>query len=415
MKDLIRYASAALLAGNAVGFAPPSLEPFLADFPDVHISLEGRSRIKAHNFSVPVDHFHNETKYEPHSDKFYDLRYWLDTSSYRPGGPVIVLHSGEFDSEGRLQYLDHGIANILAKATGGVALVMEHRYYGTSWPVQNTTTENMRFLDTEQALADTAYFAQHITFPGLEHVNLTSHHAPWIIYGGSYAGALAAFARKLYPDVFWGGISSSGVPMVIEDFWQYNEAFRYFAPEGCSEAVQKLIHVVDNILTSGKRDEVNRLKTLCHLDELEDDEFGTVISRLHGGLQGTNWDPRLDNPDMGYYCGAVTSTALLFASTAHLRDAARHFVELGGYGKEVDTLSMQFLNFLGTIRNRVKEDGKERCLRKTQKQCYSIRHSEVGDSLLQGLGKSWMYQTCTQYVYNFFFFLFKIQPCCIGY
>lgn len=403
MKAVFRYASAALLAGQAAALGPGVVMPFLQNNVEVpsdpKLSEEGSSRIKAYNLSVPVDHFHNESKYEPHSDDFFNLRYWLDTSFYRPGGPVIVLHSGEFTSEGRLPYLEHGIANILANATGGVALVMEHRYYGTSWPVPNTTLENMRFLDTEQALADTAYFAQHVTFPGLEHVNLTSEHAPWVIYGGSYAGAFAALTRKLYPDVYWGGISSSGVPMVIEDFWQYFEAFRYFAPEGCSEVTQKLVHVVDNILFSGKRDEVCRLKELFHLGELEDDEFGSAITAGSHGLQGTNWDPAEDNADLGYYCAAVTSTAQLFASTRHLHDAARHFVKLGGYGHEVDVLEKQFVNFLGTVRDRVKKNMKS-CEGKSQRECFSNRFSKVGDGIEEGFIKSWTYQTCTQYVWN---------------
>jgi hypothetical protein len=41
------------------------------------------------------------------------------------------------------------------------------RYYGTSFPVPDLSTENMRFLTTAQALADEAYFAQHVKFSGL--------------------------------------------------------------------------------------------------------------------------------------------------------------------------------------------------------------------------------------------------------
>ena len=84
-------------------------------------------------------------------------------------------------------------------------------------------TENLRFLTTEQALADTAYFAKHVRFKGLEKygANLTAPHAAYIAYGGSYAGAFVAFLRKLYPDVYYGAIASSGVTEAIWDYWAY--------------------------------------------------------------------------------------------------------------------------------------------------------------------------------------------------
>ena len=62
----------------------------------------------AHNFSVPVDHFHNESRYAPHSDESFNLRYWFDASNYKPGGPVIVLQSGETSGVGRLPFLEKG-------------------------------------------------------------------------------------------------------------------------------------------------------------------------------------------------------------------------------------------------------------------------------------------------------------------
>jgi len=64
---------------------------------------------------------------------------------------------------------------------------VEHRYYGKSFPYSDISTEHLRFLTTDQALADTAYFAKNAKFAGIKE-NLASPNAPWIIYGGSYAG-----------------------------------------------------------------------------------------------------------------------------------------------------------------------------------------------------------------------------------
>jgi hypothetical protein len=118
-----------------------------------------------------------------------DYRYWYDATYYKPGGPVITLCSGESPGPARLPYLQKGIVYQLAKATNGIGVILEHRYYGTSFPVPDLSVENLRFLTTEQALADTAYFAENIVFEGLEDLELTASDAPWIVYGGSYAGA----------------------------------------------------------------------------------------------------------------------------------------------------------------------------------------------------------------------------------
>ena len=164
---------------------------------------------------MPIDHFHNDSQYEPHTDETFNLRYWFDASYYAPGGPVIVLESGEDTGDDRLPFLQKGLLHQLAQATNGIGVVLEHRYYGQSFPTANLSTESLRFLTTDQALADTAYFAQNVVFPGLENETLTAPNAPYIAYGGSYAGAFVAFLRVLYPDVYFGAIGSSGVVEAI--------------------------------------------------------------------------------------------------------------------------------------------------------------------------------------------------------
>ena len=158
----------------------------------------------AYNLTVPIDHFHNESKYEPHSSGTFDLRYHFDATYYKKGGPVIVLEGGETSVEDRLPFLQKGIVAQLAKATNGIGVILEHRYYGTSFPTPDLSTENLRFLTTEQALADTAYFAKNVKFEGLEDQKLNAPDVPYIAYGGSYAGAFVAFLRILYPDVYFG-------------------------------------------------------------------------------------------------------------------------------------------------------------------------------------------------------------------
>ncbi len=138
-----------------------------------------------HTFKMPVDHFHNESRYEPHLDKTFKNRFWINDTYYRPGGPVIIQNSGELSGDFHLTDLQIGLHHELAKATNGLAVVLEHRYYGHSLPLYPRKTEDFRFLSVEQAMADQAYFAQNIVFPGLEHLNLTAPNTPWFAIGCS--------------------------------------------------------------------------------------------------------------------------------------------------------------------------------------------------------------------------------------
>lgn len=83
----------------------------------------GLPRFHGYWFRQPLDHFSN-------SSRTWRQRYWINTRHYvaNTSAPVIVLDGGETSGEDRLPFLDTGIVDILAKATGGVGVVLEHRY-----------------------------------------------------------------------------------------------------------------------------------------------------------------------------------------------------------------------------------------------------------------------------------------------
>lgn len=396
----------------------------------------------AHNLSVPIDHFHNDSLYEPHVDGSFPLRYWFDASHYVAGGPVILLAAGETSGADRLPFLRQGIAAQLARATHGVAVVLEHRYYGASFPLADLSTESLRFLRTEQALADTAYFARHVQFPGraLAHADLTpGSGAPWIVYGGSYAGAFAAFLRLLYPDVFWGAISSSGVTVAMHDYWQYFEAQRLFGPPSCINTTQTLIHAVDQILLAGRHadddddddqpqpqplrtqqqpfiadttDTIAQLKTVFGLGNLTyDDDFAALLSTGLEGWQDTNWDPKVSSPHFGWYCGNVTAPTLLFPALEAQRTVAQALLATTTYADDAATLSGALLNFAGWVRATYRCHGHGhgdghghghggRTRPRTQDECFGSRNATFyRQHDLSQHWRAWTYQYCTQWGY----------------
>lgn len=260
--------TAALTTGYAAQ-PPVELRKLITSTSLIRRDADPETLYTAYNLSVPIDHFQDKSAYEPHEDGTFPLRYWFDAQYYKDGGPVIVLQSGETSGIGRLGFLQKGLIHQLARATNGIAVVLEHRYYGTSWPVSDLSTENLRFLTTEQALADQAYFSQHVVFDGLEDKNLTAPNAAHIAYGGSYAGAFVAFLRTQYPEVYWGAIASSGVTEAIYDYWQYYEPIRIYGPPACVLATQEIVNVLDTVFMKNNTVLADQIKALFGLEELE--------------------------------------------------------------------------------------------------------------------------------------------------
>jgi len=305
----------------------------------------------AHNLTTPIDHFHNESRYEPHTNGTFDMRFWFDATYYKPGGPVIVLQSGETDAAGRLPYLQKGILNQLSKATHGIGVVLEHRYYGESFPTPDLSTKNMRFLTTQQALADEAYFAQNVKYPGLEkYGDLTSRTTAYIGYGGSYAGAFNAFLRVLYPNVFWGAISSSGVTKAIYDYWEYYDPVVQNAPQDCIATQKTFTHIVDNILIGTNENELTtQLKITFGMPNVTyNNDFANQLARGISWWQSLNWDPMVSNDEFYRYCANITDRKVQYPDTEALRSQASTLIEHGGYAVN-ETIVNQFLNFVGYI------------------------------------------------------------------
>ncbi len=192
------------LAAACVGFATAQVGP---------LDDNGRpTNYTAYNFTQLIDHFQNSSRYAPNTNATFVQRYWYDNTYYKPGGPIFLYIAGEVDGTTRFSNLQTGIIQILMNATGGLGVILENRFYGESYPFENSSTDNLRYLTTEQTIADNAYFAQHATFHNVTGgSNLTAPGQPWILYGGSLAGAQTAFSLVQYSPLLWGGIAASGV------------------------------------------------------------------------------------------------------------------------------------------------------------------------------------------------------------
>ncbi|ORX39182.1 serine carboxypeptidase S28-domain-containing protein [Kockovaella imperatae] len=263
---------------------------------------------EAHCFPQLKTHFNDEDK------STFCQRYWVDASNYKEGGPVFVLDGGETDGANRIPFLEKGILQILANATGGLSIVLEHRYYGESIFVDSLTTDNLRWLNNEEALEDSAYFIENFKLPksvlDVEADALSPKKTPWIYYGGSYAGARAAHMRVQYPHLVWGAIASSGVTHAQVEYSEYFQPIQKYGPVDCISALSDAITAVDSILDIGGP-AAHALKSLFGLAELSDDQdFASLLSTPLGFWQGQNWDPKVGTDGFENFCAALLEPSL---------------------------------------------------------------------------------------------------------
>ncbi len=342
---------------------------------------------------MPVDHFPNDSRYEPHSNGSFNLRYWFDASYYKAGGPVFILLGGETDGSERLPFLQKGIVHQIIKATNGLGVIMEHRYYGESFPTPDLTPENLRFLTTEQALADIDYLARNVKFEGVD-ADLTAPNTPWIVYGGSYAGAQAAFCRVAYPDTFWGAISSSGVTEAIYDYWQYFEPIRIFGPPDCIKGTQLLIDVVDKILMNdADNSTAQALKDAFGMGQVTDNrDFANQLTGVYG-WQSTNWDPASNSDGFWQYCNNITNET---PTNENLRPQVASLVSAAGYGQNTDVQNIvlgaiSWINI--TALSGWQQSGQSQNSYFTTLNATALQNYDVSNYN----GVSWNWQVCTEY------------------
>ncbi|AAW43974.1 conserved hypothetical protein [Cryptococcus deneoformans JEC21] len=320
-------------------------------------------------------------------------RYWVDASSYRPGGPIYLLDGGETSGEYRLPFLEKGILDILSNATGGLSVVLEHRYYGESVPVSSFSTDDLRFLNNAEALEDSAYFIENFKLPAslsnalpfeLEETAFHPNNTPWIYYGGSYAGARAAHMRVQYPNLVWGAIASSAVTHAQIDFPQYYDPIQEYGPPECISTLRRAIIFIDNILDHPRATGFPQLlKGLFGLGALEDDDFADVISSPLGYWQEKNWDPAVGSTEFYNFCDALTA---------------------GGAGTKIGLIRVpaSVLNYAKYI----KENIVSKCPRTPGEPdsdivvCFGTKDPEkFRETDLSQTWRLWLFQVCTQWGY----------------
>jgi pimeloyl-ACP methyl ester carboxylesterase len=218
-----------------------------------------------------LDHFDRSNK------EVFPQRYFVNTTYWSGDGPVFLCVGGEGPplTWQVLVASDHCNDMVeLAPQVGALMLALEHRYYGPSTPNHDYSNENLRFLSSEQALGDIAHFHSAMS----EKFKLTEANK-WVSFGGSYPGMMAAMARLRYPHLFHAAVSSSSPLQAAVEMVGYNEIVAESmaneivgGSQQCLEVIVEGHKAVGELLeTESGRRELEEKFNICTPNALDDE------------------------------------------------------------------------------------------------------------------------------------------------
>lgn len=229
-------------------------------------------------FTQPIDHS-NPSLGTFEQWYMYDDTYWKG-----PGSPVVFFTPGEVNASFYTSYLTtNRTTGVLAQEIGAAVVVVEHRYWGYSSPYEDLTTANLQYLTLTNAILDFTNFAKNVKLPFDVHGSSNAGAAPWVMMGGSYSGALAAWTESLAPGTFWAYHCSSGPVEAVADYWGYFLPVQEGMPKNCSKDVNLVIEHMDNVMATGTEQEIQDLKAMFGLENVE------YNSDVMGALEWAPW------------------------------------------------------------------------------------------------------------------------------
>ncbi|XP_014215127.1 putative serine protease K12H4.7 [Copidosoma floridanum] len=316
------------------------------------------------------------TQYLDHDDvvegRTWKQRYFMNSDYYKDGGPIFLMIGGEGPASGK--WMLEGAMIEYARDFGAMCFLLEHRYYGMSHPVSDLGVKNMKWLTSQQALGDLAYFINGMKG---EH-KLTNNK--WIVFGGSYPGSLAAWMRYKYPHLVHGAVSSSGPLLAKIDFQEYmivvEESLKTHS-QACVDAIANATSQVDLFLKH--RNGQQELEKLFHFCDPIDQGHTSQddIANLYETVAEYIADVVQYNKDNRN------------GSSISIDDVCDVMVD---QSKGIP------LQRLAKVISMLLEKNKDKCLDyKFNKMVDELRNLTWSEQEKEAGGRQWMYQTCTEF------------------
>ncbi|XP_026821107.1 putative serine protease K12H4.7 [Rhopalosiphum maidis] len=321
-------------------------------------------------FEQKLDHFN------PIDTRTWKQRYQMNLKYYKYGGPVFLHIGGE--DEISHNWMNGGAWIEYAQKCNALCFQLEHRYYGRSHPTDNLNTTNLLYLNIEQALADVAEFINTITN---ENENLL-FNAKWVVFGGSYAGNLAAWARMKYPHLIHAAVSSSSTLGAAIDYNEYyttaQTALSDYNPK-CASHIKEATGMINDYFKTndGAKYIDKKFKTCEHVDITNKKDLAQFFDNLAIPVALI----MQYNKDNRYYENVERSTVSIRTMCGIMLDKS-----LGNALERYSYLQ----RVLRTVSNRNCTVTKYQSILKAFKETsWKKQYVKSGD-------RQWLYQTCTE-------------------
>ncbi|XP_077141822.1 thymus-specific serine protease [Ranitomeya variabilis] len=310
----------------------------------------------------PLDHFNRR------NNGTYKQRYWINEEFWkRPDGPVFLFIGGE-SAESEFSVLA-GEHVELAQKHQALLVSLEHRYYGASINQDGLTLEAIRFLSSQQALADLASFHLFIS----QKYNLTQKNT-WICFGGSYPGSLSAWFRIKFPHLVYAAVASSAPVRAKLDFTDYNKVVAQSLSDPviggstkCLDKVRESFQAVDSILHSGNVSKLEKDFYSC-LPLRAPEDYREFVSNLADIFMGAvQYNMETPGSDVRKICDRIVS-----AESAY---------------EGLRIVNSMYMDYIGL-----------KCVENSHEKTLSdLRNTQLNPV---GVGeRQWYYQTCTEFGY----------------
>lgn len=305
----------------------------------------------------PLDHFNYR------DNRTWSMRYRENSAFLKKNSSILIMIGGEWEiSNG---FLQGGLMYEIGSKYNALMYYTEHRYYGKSKPTKDISTENLQYLNVDQALADLAYFIE----TKKKEKNLEKSTV--IVFGGSYAGNMAAWARLKYPHLIQGALASSAPVYAKADFYEYYEVVtkslgKYSGK--CVEDVKTAFDSVEELLTAqGGPDKLKLYFNLCNVPNVKSpSDLGVLMNTLAEMFAAT---VQYDNVENGQTKIAALCNIMTAAHLGSPLQRLAHVVSKPGM-----CLDVNYNNFVEKYRN-------------------------ISWDSVQDIMRQWYHQTCTEYGY----------------
>jgi len=232
------------------------------------------AQIETRWFNTRLDHFNVLNR------RTFDLRYTANREVYISGGPLFIYITGEFDLYDT--FVEAGAVYEIAADLNGYVFGLEHRYFGQSRPTEDTSVENLQWLNVHQAVADIAAF---ISF--LKENYYEAQNSRIILWGRGYGGSLAAWARQKYPNLVDGvWASSAPINAVLQNPSFMRNAFYTMWSIGdvpCGTIMENAFRIIEEAIRTDNTTWVSERLNLCSPINTQSDL--EITSLLYGLAQ----------------------------------------------------------------------------------------------------------------------------------